>query len=113
MSKSIQQNRQIGIAVIKNGQVIGFEMAGHPKTFDALKKLVYQKYAIDIASKGEKVDIDAETMIAQLIQELREGQVEKGTENIGGQNIFIETPELRGSFFQRGNQPIYVSVVRK
>lgn len=113
MSKSGSQGRQIGAVIVKNGQVIGFEMAGHPDSWKALQGTIYQKYAIDIAAVGEKVDINPQTMIEQLILELRDGKVEKGQTNIGGQNIFIETPQLRGSFFQRGQDPLYVSVVRK
>lgn len=111
----MSETRQIGVIVVRNGKVVGFEMAGHPETFDALKKDIYQKYAMDIAAKGEKVDVDKKEIMEKLIQELREGKVEFGEpdQNVGGQNIFIETPDLRGSFFQRGNEPIYVSIVRK
>jgi hypothetical protein len=107
--------KQIGIMVVKNGKVIGLEMAGHPDTFNSLKTQIYQKYAIDLAAKSEKVDVDTKTLLTGILKELRDGHVEMGEadQNIGGQNVFVETPELRGSFFQRGNMPVYVSIVRK
>ena len=107
--------KQVGMVVVREGKVIGFEMAGHPDTFNALKTQIYQKYAIDIAQKGAKVDVDTKKVIEQLLTDLRKGHVEMGDaeQNVGGQNIFIETPELRGAFFQRGNEPVYVSIVRK
>lgn len=107
--------KQIGIVVVRNGKVVGMDMAGHPDTFQSLKMQIYQKYAIDLAQKGEKVDVDAKKVMEDLLKEIRGGHVEMGdsSQNIGGQNVFVETPELRGSFFQRGNEPVYVSIVRK
>jgi len=107
--------KQIGVVVVRSGKVMGVEYAGHPDTFQALKTQIYQKYAIDLAQKGDKVDVNAKTLMTDLLKELRDGHVEMGEsdQNVGGQNVFVETPELRGSFFQRGNNPIYVSIVRK
>jgi len=107
--------KQIGIIVVKNGKLIGMEMAGHPDTFNAVKTQLYQKYAIDLASTGQKAEVDVKKIMTDLLTELRDGHVEMGdsNQNIGGQNVFVETPELRGSFFQRGNLPVFVSIVRK
>lgn len=107
--------KQIGILVVKGGKLIGMEMAGHPDTFNSLKAQIYQKYAIDLAAQGEKVSVDTKKLMTELLKELRDGHVEMGEsdQNVGGQNVFVETPELRGSFFQKGNMPVYVSIVRK
>lgn len=106
---------QVGFILVKNGRVIGFELFDHPETFEKLRKDLYQKYALDIGTKGKEANIDLEAIMTKFLKELQSGKITRGAQeqNVGGENIYLETDELRGVFFQRGNHPIYVSVVRK
>ena len=110
-----RKENQVGDVIVKNGEIIGLELFDHPKTFQAFKEDIYKKYAIDIAKKGKKKDLDPRRLLEKLLKELETGKVTRGTpeQNIGGENIFIETPSLRAVVFHRGKRLISLSVVRK
>jgi len=111
---STKGNRQVGIVIIKDGQVIGLEAFDHPETFKQHKDDLYKKYALDIATKSEKADENPSTALAKLEQELEQRKVTKEQHfNIGGENIYIETQSLRGSLFRRGAKTIVTSIIRK
>jgi len=110
-----ERENQVGIVIVKNGEVVGLELFDHPETFKALKEDIYKKYALDIAKKGEKKDIDPRTLLEKLFKELQTGKVKRGSpeQNIGGENTFIETPSLRAVAFHRGKKLIYLSIIRR
>ena len=104
---------QVGIIIVKAGKVVGVEAFDHPETFKQHERDLYQKYALDIASKGEPTENPINT-VAKLEEELENGKITREeTFNIGGENLYIETQNLRGTLFRRGTKPVYLSIVRK
>lgn len=102
---------QVGIIVVKDGRVVGVEAFDHPETFKQHEKDIYQKYALDIASKGKTTESPVNA-VAKLEEELEKGKITReDTFNIGGENLYIETGQLRGTLFRRGAKPIYISIV--
>jgi len=101
--------------VIKNGKIVGLELFDHPETFKQFKEDLYKKYALDIAIKGKKIDLDPREQLEKLLKEVQTGKVSRGSpeQNIGGENFFIETPSLRATLFHRGKNLVYLSIVRK
>ena len=110
----VEERRTVGIIVVKDGKVVGVEVFDHPDTFEALKEEIFQKYALDIASRSsspQEVDL---RVLARLEEEIRDAEIKREeTFNIGGENLYFETEEVRGHLFKRRGKPIYLSLVRK
>lgn len=108
-----EEGRTVGVIVVKDGKVVGVEVFDHPDTFEALKEEVFQKYALDIASRSSSQEVDL-SVLAKLEEEIRDAEIKREeTFNIGGENLYFETEEVRGHLFRRHGKPIYLSLVRK
>jgi len=105
--------QEVGIIIVKDGKVVGVELFDHPDTFEALKEEIYQKYAIDITTRAEAEE-NPLAAVAALEKELEKGEVSREDRfNIGGENIYIDTDNYRGTLFRREGKPIYLSIVKK
>ena len=109
-----EERRTVGVIIVKDGKVVGVEVFDHPDTFEALKEEIFQKYAVDIASRSRASVVSPTSALAKLEEEIRGAEIKReDTFNIGGENLYFETEELRGHLFRRRGKPVYLSIVRK